>query len=280
MTLDKVFYPVREEKPGMGLFGNLAGHCSHPLHPDFKPPMQQVGGGLLSGEPLRYEPQFINYDGERDRQMKRIAEHWKAIKLNNVFQLLNADANFKKAIAVFQAKRAAVKEGKHYAHAFAEFRFLEAVVSSVGFFLLTEGKAFDWPTPDKKAIGKARGHAWSVLDAFDKDGVRLSDYGKQFSLKAMLSELADQLDVQYKSGHAAWGGKNRPYRVLIQTLANSLRRHFGEVSPEIVLSLAAMIGCPFSDRTIKNQLNDSRAKHLQALAKTLLSSGKNSSETG
>ncbi len=264
----------------MGLFGNLAGHFSHPLHPNFNPPMQRVGGGLLSVEPLRFEPQFIDYDGERLKQAGRIAEHWQAIKSNNVFQLLNADANFKKAIAVFQAKRAAAKEGNQYAHAFAEFRFLEAVASSVGIFLLTDGKAFNWPTPDKKATGKARGHAWAMLDAFDKDGVKLSDYGKQFNLKALLSELADQLDVQYKSGRAAWGGNNRPYRVLIQTLANSLRRHIGEASPEIVLSLAAMVGCPFSERTINNQLNDSREKHRQALAKALLSSGKNSSETG
>ncbi len=116
MTLDKVFYPVPEEKSGMGLFGNLAGHYSHPLHPNFKPPMRQVGGGLLSGESLRFEPEFIDYDGERARQTGRIAEHWKAIKSNNVFQLLNADANFKKAIVVFQAKRAAAKEGNQYAH--------------------------------------------------------------------------------------------------------------------------------------------------------------------
>lgn len=95
MTLDKVFYPVPEENPGMGLFGNLAGHFSHPLHPHFIPPMQRVGGGLLSVEPMRFEPHFIDYDGERLKQAGRIVEHWQAIKSNNVFQLLNADANFK-----------------------------------------------------------------------------------------------------------------------------------------------------------------------------------------
>lgn len=79
----------------MGLFGNLAGHFSHPLHPHFTPPMQRVGGGLLSVEPMRFEPHFIDYDGERLKQAGRIAEHWQAIKSNNVFQLLNADANFK-----------------------------------------------------------------------------------------------------------------------------------------------------------------------------------------
>ena len=103
---------------------------------------------------------------------------------------------------------------------------------------------------------------------------------KQNSLKALLTELADQLDVQYKSERAAWGGKNRPYRVLIETLANALRRHFGEVSPAIVLSLAAMVGCPLSERTINNQLNDSKEKHRQALAKALLSMGNNSSKIG
>lgn len=282
-ALDRVFYPVPEEKPGMGLFGNLARHYSHPLHANFKPPMQLVGGGLLSGgpgDPLRFEPQVIDYDGERARQTGRITEHWQAIKSNKIFQLLNADANFQKAMAVFKRKREAAKEGNLYAHAFAEFRFLEAVASNVWPFLFTGGEAFNWPIPDKKAIGKARGHAWAMLDAFDKDGVKLADHAKHYSLKASLSELADQLDVQYKSGRAAWGGKNRPYRVFIETLANSLRRHFGEVSPEIVLSLAAMVGCPFSDRTINNQLNSSREKHRQTLAKALLSSGKNSSKTG
>lgn len=260
MTLDKVFYPAPEENPGMGLFGNLAGHCNHPLHPNFNPPMQRVGGvgllsgGLLSGEQLRFEPEFIDYDGERLKQAGRIAEHWQAIKSNKAYQLLTGDENFRKAHAAFERKQQA-EDCSPYAHPFAAFRFVESVSSNIGWFLLTNGKAFDWPTPDGKATRKARGHVWAILDGIDKDGIRLQDYSKQSSLKSLLNELGGQLDVQYKTGRAEWGGKNRPYRILIQTLAVSLRRHFGEVSPEIVLSLTAMVDCPFSEKTINNQLN-------------------------
>ena len=239
----------------MGVFGNLAEHYSHPLHPNFKPPMRRVGVGLLSNDPLRCEPEFIDYDGERLKQEGRIADHWQAIKSNTVFQLLKDNVNFKKAHATFEQKQRAAEDCSPYAHPFAAFRFVESVSSNIGWFLLTNGKAFDWPTPDRKAIVKARGHVWAVLDGIDKDGIQLQDYSKQSSLKSLLNELDGQLDVQYKTGRAEWGGKNRPYRILIQTLADSLRRHFGEVSPEIVLSLVAMIGCPFSEKTINNQLN-------------------------
>ncbi|MBW8364713.1 MAG: hypothetical protein K0M39_09170 [Rhizobium sp.] len=279
MTLDKVFYPVSEENPDMGLMGNLLGHSSHPLHPNFNPPMQQAGGGLLEGGPLRFEPQFIDYEGERVKQAGRVAEHWQAIKSNMLFKWLSADANFKKAKAVFEQKRATAKDSALYAHAYAEFRFLEAVASNACIFLLTDGKAFDWPTPNKKDVVKAQGHIWEVLDAFDKGGVKLRDYGKQSRLHALLTELSDQLDVQVND-RAEPGGKNRRYRVYIGLLAKALRRHFGEVSPEIVMSLAGMVGCPYSNRTITEQLKGSRQEHSQALAKALLTQGNNSSKFG
>ncbi len=261
--LNQVFYPVPEMKPGMGFFGGWVNHDSHPLHPNHIQPIATPvthGPGLLGlvhidREPEREEQAERERQAEREQQSRRVSEHWKAIESNMVFQLLKADANFKKAHTVFKQKQSAKKGHDLYTHPFAEFRFLETVASTAGFFILTDGKAFNWPTPDKKAIGKALGHAWAILDTFDKNGVKLADNAKHYNLKALLSELADYLEVQHKSGRAAWGGKNRPYRVLIQTLANSLRRHFGEVSPEIVLSLAAMVDCPFSQRTIAAQLS-------------------------
>lgn len=276
--LNEVFYPVPETKPGMGVFGGWKNHSSHPLHPDYIQPVAWVdeGLGLLSFMVIDHEAERERQaerhrqtererQAERELQAERVGKHWQAIKSKRAFQLLEADANFKKARAVFRRKQNATEGDDLYANPFAEFRFIDSVSATAGWFLLTDGTAFNWPVPDKKAIGKARGHAWAMLDTFDKDGVKLPGYQKQFSLKALLSELADQLDVQYKSGRAAWSGKNRPYRVLVQTLANALRRHFGEVSPEIVLSLAAMVGCPFTEKTINNQLNDSRKRHGQAL---------------
>lgn len=292
--LNEVFYPVSETKPGIGLFGGWKNHSSHPLHPDYIQPVTtwvNEGPGLLGltviddvaereRQAERDKQIQCERHAERELQAERVGKHWQTVRAKKAFQLLESDANFKKAHAVFEQKRSAAVEGDLYAHPFAEFRFIDSVASTAGWFLLTDGKAFNWPTPDKKVIGKARGHAWAMLDTFDKGGVKLPDYQKQYSLKALLSELADQLDVQYKSGRAAWGGKNRPYRVLVQTLANALRRHFGGASPEIVLSLAAMVGCPFTEKTINNQLNDSKEKHRQALAKALLSPGNNSSKFG
>lgn len=265
--LDEVFYPVSEAKLGMGLFGGWKNHSFHPLHPDYiRPVTTLVGHGLLGSviDDVRERQAECDKQTQRERQTERelqaerVSKHWQAVRSEKAFQLLQPDANFKKAHAVFEEKRSAAVDGDLYAHPFAEFRFVDSVYSTAGWFLLTDGKAFNWRIPDKKAIGKARGHAWAMLDTFDKDGVGLLDLLKQLNLKALLSELGDQLDVQYKSGRAAWGGENRPYRVFIQILANSLRRHFGKASPEIVLSLAAMVGCPFTERTINNQLNDSR----------------------
>lgn len=252
-TLNNVFYPVSDNENGP--FGFGSGYFKHPLHPDFKPKVKLVGGGLLSSELLpRYEEEPIDYEAERAKQAERIASHWKKIKANKVFQLLSKDANFKWAMDVFYSKKESVKGG--YAESFGEFRFLAAATSCV-IFLKTEGKAFDWPVPDKKAIGKARNAAWKLLDAIEKDGVKLPEYTKQSSLKSLLVELADQLDTHYKSGRADWTGDNRPYRVFIQVLANDLERYFGEISLEIVMSLAATVKCPLTEGAVRYQLKKS-----------------------
>lgn len=280
--LNEVFYPAPDANPNLtGIFAlGYPDHRTHPLHPDYKPkPRFSTGYGLLTPS-VELPPEPIDLKNEKWQQDARLEAYWRKIKNHPAYELLEADDNFKQARETFKNKQLMENSGL-YVHPFAEFRFLEVVVSNVGFFMITDGRAFDWPTPDKKATKKARDYVWKVLDSFDKDGIKMQgDFSKQSTLKSLLSELSTQLEIQCNTGRAVWGGENRPYRVLIQSLARRLNQHFGEVSPKIVKSLAAMVDCPFDERTITNQLKAAACDRRLSLADALRNHGKKSSKFG
>lgn len=281
--LNEVFYPVPEPTPApTGFYGlSFPNYSTHPLHPDYKPkPRFSTGPGLLSPS-VELPPEPIDFESEKLQQEARVNAYRKEVQSHPIYRLLDADVNFKQARETFKNKQRMENPGL-YVHPFAEFRFIEAIVSNVGFFMISDGRAFDWPTPDKKAIRKARDSVWKVLDSFDKDGIKIrDDFSKQFDLRSLLSELSTQLDNQLVTSRAAWGGKNRPYRVFIYMLAKRLNQHFGKVSPKIVKSLAAMVDCPFDDRTITNQLKAAaRERERRDSANALRRKGKNSSKFG
>lgn len=281
--LNEVFYPVHEPNPAAtGLFGlSFPNYSTHPLHPDFKPkPRFSPGPGLLSLS-VELPPEPVDFESEKLQQEARVKAYRKEVESHPIYRLLGADVNFKQARETFKNKQQMENPGL-YVHPFAEFRFIEAILSNVGFFMISDGRAFDWPTSDKKAIRKARASTLKVLASFEKDGIEIrDDILKQSALKSLLSELSTQLDNQLVTSRAAWGGKNRPYRVFIYMLAKRLNQHFGKVSPNIVESLAAMVDCPFDERTITNQLKAAaRERQRRELADALRKKGKNSSKFG
>lgn len=281
--LNEVFYPVPEPNPGStGLFSlNFPNYSTHPLHPDYKPkPRFSTGPGLLSLS-VELPPESFDFESEKLQQDARVKAYKKEVESHPIYRLLGADVNFKQARETFKNKQRMENPGL-YVHPFAEFRFIEAIVSNVGFFMISDGSAFDWQTPNKKAIRKARDSMLKVLASFEKDGIEIrDDIIKQSALKSLLSELSTQLENQLDTSRAAWGGKNRPYRVFIYMLAKRLNQHFGKVSPNIVKSLAAMVDCPFDERTITNQLKAAASdRQRRESANALRGKGKNSSKFG
>lgn len=270
-TLDQVFYPVEPEQHGFPL------HSKHPLHPDYRHPPQypyQPSRGLLGGllgtprtqEDIDAEKlaHAASLEKERIQQQQRIAQHRKEFESNAAYKLLNKGEYLNSALKAFRKQQTPKTARKELKHPYAEYRFLRIVAETAGIFLLSDGAAFDQPSPDKRTLKQAEGHIDNLLADFKKgvgltkgiDGFLLGPYSRkldQSDLKKLLAALKDEIVVQLlDKQNTARNDDLRKYRIFIRTLALSLKRTFGKASPSIVYAIAGIIACPLDERTLQD----------------------------
>lgn len=264
-TLDQVFYPVgQEDLPG------FYPHSKHPLHPDYRHipqyPPPSTPYGLLKPSPTPSEIEqekkehAARIENERKLQQERIDKHRQIIEKNPIYKFLADNEHFKEALRQFNDKQSRKQAGKELKHPYAKFRFLRIVAYNVGFFELSQGGAFEWPSPDKRTLEKAKGHIDKLLHDF-KSGVVLIDTFHQYELKKQLKELknliADKLAAQKNTNR---NDQDSRYRNFVISLTTHFLRTFNIASQTIVSEISAIINCQFSDRTVQKIITQAKTK--------------------
>lgn len=271
--LDQVYYPVDQEhslRPSEILSG-VQIHAKHLLHPDYrhipkypdKPTRGLLGGWIRTQDDIDAEAveHAASIEKERPLQAERIAAHWKKIKKNPVYKFLADNNNFNEAVRLFKDKQAAKNANKKLKHPYAEFRFLRIVAAPFGFYKLTDGRAYEQPSPDKRTLEQAKGHIDKLFADFNK-GVALSDGIAQRDLKKHLETLKDEIVVKLLAAkNAPRNDDLRKYRIFVTSLTRSLEREFGRASPSIVFAVAELIGNPIEERTMQGLISQARNGH-------------------
>lgn len=267
--LDQVFYPVDQEhslRPSEILSG-VQIHAKHVLHPDYRhtpkypdtPTRGLLGGWIRTQDDIDAEAveHAANIEKERPLQAERIAAHWKKIKKNPVYKFLSDNNNFNEAVRLFKDKQAAKNANKKLKHPYAEFRFLRIVAALVSFFKLSDGRAFEEKSPDKRALDQTKRHIDKLLADF-KEGT-LTNGSAQRDLEKHLETLKDEIVAKLlEAKNAPRNDELRKYRMFAVRLTLALEREFGKASPGVVFAVAELIDCPLSQRTRQELISQAR----------------------
>lgn len=203
--------------------------------------------GLLGRAALM--PLEVRLERNSKNYQRGFQEFISKISANPVYLSIAQDGNFQTACKEFRRLK---KSGKtNYADPFAELRFLQCFVTTLGIHYLIKTSNQVPKVASVKTRQSARATSKKLLALFNQGGLKLRKYSDEGALKRSLTLLIAEIDANVKLPRQdLWTTE----RCSVKRFADSYYSNFGHVSPSVTLKFAAMIAYEVSHETLKGQL--------------------------
>ena len=201
-----------------------------------------AGNGVISDKSL-----LRVYSGSDQTRLiseseKRRSEYWDSIKGHKVLRDLESFPEFKDAWTSIEHGRVKAKGWIRPAH--WKFNFSHSVAFHLSLYELQAQSGISTKYPDSKVRRKARDCAVQLLSLIRNEGVSLPIVFDQITLERNLTSLRREMESAKARPR---NDKTLLERDTVMSFCESIRLHFGAISPAIARDFASMIGYDVDD---------------------------------